>query len=256
MRAWNDPDPTAEPIATLDAKLPVIVVRRTGDWAQVRCSNDWTGWVDGRWLVSTGAEPELAPALPPSAEPAASTGALTSSGGAVTSYADLYRRAHQSGRSPAAIAAEASAEAGQARTPLTPALAGAVLVGVGAFLPWFSFPGSPSRGTPSIPLQFLVDIRTTATGPIDLVVPLLVAAAFGVAGTLLPNRARLRRIAGWSVVVLTSVFVGQLQRLLNDFGPGGPGLTDAAGFGVLATLAGGLLLALAPERTKPEGSAS
>ena len=49
-------------------------------------------------------------------------------------------------------------------------------------------------------------------------------------------------------MVITSIFVGQTQRLVSDIGEGGPGLVEALGIGVLVTLAGGLLLGLAPDR--------
>jgi hypothetical protein len=45
------PDPVAPPIAELAPMLPVQVVDRYGDWAQVVCANGWSGWVDGRLLA-------------------------------------------------------------------------------------------------------------------------------------------------------------------------------------------------------------
>lgn len=35
----------------LDPDLPVQVIRREGDWANVVCSNGWTVWVDARQLI-------------------------------------------------------------------------------------------------------------------------------------------------------------------------------------------------------------
>lgn len=51
MAAWPSPDP-AGPSTALAGGLPLEVVARVADWAQVRASNGWTGWVDGRRLVS------------------------------------------------------------------------------------------------------------------------------------------------------------------------------------------------------------
>ncbi len=48
--AYTEPDASTPPAAWLDPDLPVEVVERWGDWAMVRCSNDWTAWVDGRVL--------------------------------------------------------------------------------------------------------------------------------------------------------------------------------------------------------------
>jgi hypothetical protein len=51
LPSWALPDPsgTSTPLA---AGLDLEVVQRVGDWAQVRASNSWTGWVDGRRLVA------------------------------------------------------------------------------------------------------------------------------------------------------------------------------------------------------------
>ncbi|MFD5461944.1 hypothetical protein ACFWIQ_03820 [Kitasatospora sp. NPDC127059] len=50
MATWTAPDP-ARPAARLDPLLPVRLIARQGDWAQVLCSNGWTAWVDARLLV-------------------------------------------------------------------------------------------------------------------------------------------------------------------------------------------------------------
>lgn len=54
MQAWGLPDPSSPTVASLVGGLPVQVIQRNGAWAQVVCSNGWTGWVDGRLL---GPEP-------------------------------------------------------------------------------------------------------------------------------------------------------------------------------------------------------
>ena len=50
LSAWAAPDPSAPPVTSLGAGLPVRVVERSGAWARVSCDNGWTGWVDGRAL--------------------------------------------------------------------------------------------------------------------------------------------------------------------------------------------------------------
>jgi hypothetical protein len=35
----------------MDPALPVQLLRWWGDWAEVRCSNGWIAWVNGRELV-------------------------------------------------------------------------------------------------------------------------------------------------------------------------------------------------------------
>ena len=52
MQAWAAPDPNGAVVATLSGYLPVQVTETRGAWAHVVCSNGWTGWVDGRLLVS------------------------------------------------------------------------------------------------------------------------------------------------------------------------------------------------------------
>jgi hypothetical protein len=49
MAAFSKPDGNA-PAPRLDARLPVAVIERRGDWAYVECANGWKTWVDGRLL--------------------------------------------------------------------------------------------------------------------------------------------------------------------------------------------------------------
>jgi RsiW-degrading membrane proteinase PrsW (M82 family) len=53
LAAWASPDP-AGPSTPLAGGLPLEIAEAVGDWAQVRASNGWTGWVDGRRLVPGG----------------------------------------------------------------------------------------------------------------------------------------------------------------------------------------------------------
>jgi hypothetical protein len=50
LDTWASPD-TALPVAArLDARLDVQILQWWGDWAEIRCSNEWTAWLDGRYL--------------------------------------------------------------------------------------------------------------------------------------------------------------------------------------------------------------
>ena len=51
MQAWAAPDPRGQVVAHLAAHLPVVVKETRGAWANIVCSNGWTGWVDARLLV-------------------------------------------------------------------------------------------------------------------------------------------------------------------------------------------------------------
>ncbi|MFH0173665.1 hypothetical protein [Streptomyces cacaoi] len=56
MPAWEAPDP-ARPTVPLDPLLPVRLMERRGDWGRVQCSNGWSAWVDGRYLVAVPQDP-------------------------------------------------------------------------------------------------------------------------------------------------------------------------------------------------------
>lgn len=45
---WTVPDGTQPATGRVDAGVPLMIVARAGEWAQVRAINGWTGWVDGR----------------------------------------------------------------------------------------------------------------------------------------------------------------------------------------------------------------
>lgn len=50
LPTWDTPDGSTAPTHRLGEDLHVQVVERRGEWARVRCENDWSGWVDGRLL--------------------------------------------------------------------------------------------------------------------------------------------------------------------------------------------------------------
>jgi RsiW-degrading membrane proteinase PrsW (M82 family) len=45
---WSVPDGNQPPSGRIDPGVPLMIVDRSGDWARVRASNGWLGWVDGR----------------------------------------------------------------------------------------------------------------------------------------------------------------------------------------------------------------
>ena len=51
MTAWDKPDGSQPPIAQLQPYVELVVEANAGAWAQVRASNGWRGWVDGRLLT-------------------------------------------------------------------------------------------------------------------------------------------------------------------------------------------------------------
>jgi len=49
-KAWVQPNPAGARAGELKRRVPVQVVERQGDWAQVVTSNGWSGWIDSRDL--------------------------------------------------------------------------------------------------------------------------------------------------------------------------------------------------------------
>jgi hypothetical protein len=73
LPAWAGPDGSTPPAANLDPGLDVMVLERRGEWAQIRCSNGWEAWVDGRRLVESAPATAPAPTQSPPPPPAATT---------------------------------------------------------------------------------------------------------------------------------------------------------------------------------------
>lgn len=67
LPAWEAPD-VSRPTAALDPFLPVELLSRQGDWAEILCSNGWSAWVDGRLLVSVPQPPPTGGGQPDHAE--------------------------------------------------------------------------------------------------------------------------------------------------------------------------------------------
>ncbi|MEV7419237.1 hypothetical protein [Streptomyces sp. NPDC089919] len=56
LPAWEAPD-VSRPTEPLDPFLPVELLARRGEWAQILCANGWSAWVDGRLLVAVPQQP-------------------------------------------------------------------------------------------------------------------------------------------------------------------------------------------------------
>ncbi|MBV8949784.1 MAG: hypothetical protein JOZ99_02835 [Actinobacteria bacterium] len=50
-QAWVEPDPSSAVAGVVDPGIPVEVLERRGEWCRIRCSNDWSAWVDGRLVT-------------------------------------------------------------------------------------------------------------------------------------------------------------------------------------------------------------
>ena len=57
LEAWTSTEAGADPEATINAGLPVTVLRSERGWARVRCENGWEAWVDASGLVGVDEAP-------------------------------------------------------------------------------------------------------------------------------------------------------------------------------------------------------
>jgi hypothetical protein len=142
LSAYAAHDASQPAVSTLDPSLPVQVIDRWGDWAQIACSNGWTAWVDGRYLVDANAAAVAAAPTAPVAAPAPAP------------YSIARRRNPLAG----ALLLLCTVPRGVAATPAAVgALAGlgAALVAIGSFLPLLSLNGLPAISTWDTPAAFL-----------------------------------------------------------------------------------------------------
>src|SRR5438552_3271421 len=66
---WGAPDPNQPRGPRLPPRLEVQLVEQQGAWARVRCSNEFTAWVDGRLLVARAPAPPPQPPRAPTYAP-------------------------------------------------------------------------------------------------------------------------------------------------------------------------------------------
>jgi hypothetical protein len=82
LDAWASPDATQPVVARLNPRLDVQVLQWWGDWARIRCSNNWEAWTDGRQLVAVTPVNRAKPASP--RIPLSSAAISVVAGGALT----------------------------------------------------------------------------------------------------------------------------------------------------------------------------
>ena len=227
LSAWGRSDSGQQPLARLDAGLEVEVIGRWGDWANVRCTNGWVAWVDGRRL-----EPIAGPSLRvrPTA-PAATVRAGASSGDAAAWWSVL------SASRPVVV--------GGRTVQIGVAFGGAVLAAIGSLLDWLSFTGL-SASSFDVKANFLLSPTATPSGP-DLGLLVVGAAAAFVVVTLVGIGAPVARWVGVVVIGIGVLFTVQLQRYLGEFpAEGRPSLLGSLGVGVYVTVVGGALMLVPP----------
>ena len=64
LPAWAEPDPSQAVVATIEARMEVVVREERGAWSEVLCNNGWSAWVDARRLLAVGSAAAAPAALP------------------------------------------------------------------------------------------------------------------------------------------------------------------------------------------------
>jgi hypothetical protein len=234
------PDAALPPARTLASGSRVRVVGTMGAWAEVDTGDGWTGWVDGRRLLTSDG-----PAAPARPNPVVANPMQVPAG--YPSYAALFEVAAQPASetgTPAVHTPPAASSDGPSllrRVPV-PALVGAGLLALSAVLPWLRYAGRTLNPF-DVPVQFLVDFRNTGSGGVDMGLLLVGLAVGALVLSSRPALARWRRVDGGAAVVVPTLFTAQLQRVLSDLpAEGRPTLFGALGIGVLLAVVGGVLV--------------
>ena len=207
LRAWSEPDPSLQPITTVQARVEMQVLEVRGAWAHIECSNGWQAWVDARELVSKHAPPPTAPVTTP-----APATAPVAAPAAATSF--LARPVMTVG----------------ARSLVVQDLIPAAGIVLGAILPWFRLKTLASKSSLDVSLMFLFDYKT---GSDELKLGWLLLAVAIV--SLVPAEKIVHQIALGVAAGAAALYTLQLQRLASE--GAGVSLTDLLGFGVVVTLA-------------------
>ena len=212
LRAWTAPDPTQQPVTTIQARVEMQVLELLGEWAHIQCNNGWSAWVDARKLQT-----KHAPVAPPAAaQPAVAARPAVSVSVHATGLAAFLARPVMTVGDKSLVVQD-----------LIPA--GGIIVGT--LLSWLRLKGLSTSNSFDLPLLFLLDFKTKSRA-LKLGWLLLLAAV----ATVAPLEKRFHQIALGVVTGACVVYVIQLQRLVSSAG-GGVSITDVLGIGPIVTLA-------------------
>ncbi len=280
LDAWAQPDPTQAPVARLDPGLAVWPVERRGDWTQVRCSNGWSGWIDGRRLTPAPQPPPSRAAWVPThvvpaggldawANPVATEAPVTHlahgveltllesqpNGWASVAAANGWRGwldgrrlvdVRAAAPTPATPGRGAGAPFGITMPPWWPpevpvaSAAGALLVLLGGFLPWLSF-RVVSASAWDINLGWLITGRTLGGG---IKIGFVLLSVLVVVVPALTKRELPSAVLPAVGLIAVAAAVVTLIRALAGTSVLGIHVTYDPGIGLFVTLAGGVILAL------------
>ncbi len=261
LPAWSGPDGSGPPAATLDPGLDVMLLDRRGDWAQVRCSNGWEAWVDGRRLVAStpGPPPSTVAAAPPPPQAPPPTAPTPPPPTQTAPTAATAPPPTQPGPPSAAWGAPGAAAAPAVPRPtagfrLGPgpivAVIGGLLFFVSSWLAWlkFEFTGTASVtqsfSSYDIPARFLIDSRADAGGlSLGIVVAFFGFACIAAAVVSATNGklGLLSIVAGAFALLVVVLFLVQTRNIIDELGPAfDAGFFSAVRFGAYFALLGAI----------------
>ena len=214
LRAWAEPDPTQQPITTVQARVEMQVREVRGAWAHIECSNGWSAWVDARQLVTKHAAPTGPPPAASGPPPASASRPAAAATG--TGFTAMLAKPVMTVGSQTLVVQD-----------IIPA--GGIILG--ALFGWLRLKGISTSNSFDVPLFFLLDFKTKSRA-IKLGWLLLAAAVACVA----PIEQRFRQIALGVVAAACVLYLIQLQRLVG-FAGNGVNITDLIGLGTIVTLA-------------------
>ena len=113
---------------------------------------------------------------------------------------------------------------------------------LGTILSWIRVRGAKSNSY-DVPLAFLWDYQSGADGGIKVGLVLLALAIFVGVFAILPGKVTARRVLGGVIIGVALLYTLQLARALSAV-DSAPSLLSALGFGVLVTVAAGVLVVI------------
>ncbi len=228
ISVFASPDASGAPIADLAAGAEVRVVGRRPPWVHIQADDALDGWVEGRVLagVAIGAVP-VEPAPVPE-----------------------HHVSDPSVLRPAVVEKKGSSLL-LGTGPVVGAIGGVIAI-LGAALPWVQSVGLLTEVDAfGLSWHVLSGWDDATKNGLSLGTVLVILAGIGIVVSLISGGGIVRRVLGFTIVVLCAVYVLQTQDLLTTSNRGlGTGLNvwDILDYGVLATFGGGLVMLFAPSR--------
>lgn len=227
ISVYGQADDSQAPIAELPSGQELRVAGRRGPWVHVVSGDGVEGWVRGRELagIAVGASP-VVPSVDPPPE-----GTTEEAKPVVVE------------KQPSSLLIGTG--------PVLGAIGGVIAI-FGATLPWQQTVANRVEVNAfDISVRFLGSWDQITAGGFSIGMLIVIMAGVGAVLTLIAGGGIVRRVLGFAVVLVCVLYVLQQQDWLitNERGLGtGLNVWDLAGYGVLVSFTGGLLMLFAPSR--------